>query len=191
MKIGYARVSDRAQCLDRQLDALAGAGADPRNIYAEKAPGAGAGRPELERMLAGLRPGDEVIVSELTRLSRSTKDLFEIAERVGAAGADIRSLKESWLDTSTPHGRLLFSVFAGLSQFERELAAERTREGLAAARARGRAGGRPSKVRAKSGAARALYEGGARVADIARDLGVSRSTVHRIVRGLRAEAGGE
>ena len=92
-----------------------------------------------------LREGDTVIICELTRLSRSVKDLFDLIERVEKAGANIKSLKDPWLDTTTPQGRLLFTIFSGVSQFERELIRERTMEGLASARARGRMGGRPGK----------------------------------------------
>ena len=92
-----------------------------------------------------LREGDTVIICELTRLSRSVKDLFDLVEQVEKAGANIKSLKEPWLDTTTPQGRLLFTIFSGVSQFERELIRERTMEGLASARARGRMGGRPGK----------------------------------------------
>lgn len=96
-------------------------------------------------MLEELQQGETVIVSELSRLSRSTKDLFEIVEKIHTAGAQIKSLKESWLDTTTPQGKFMFTIFAGLSQFERDLLSERTKDGLKAAKARGRSGGRPSK----------------------------------------------
>ena len=139
--IGYARVSTVDQNLDRQLDALTENGVE--KIFEEKATGKKSDRPELMRMIDQLRDGDVVIISELTRLSRSTKDLFAIVEQIQARGANIRSLKETWLDTTTPHGKLMFTIFAGLSQFEADLIAQRTKEGLAAARARGRLGGRP------------------------------------------------
>ena len=94
----------------------------------------------------GHAPGrDTVIICELTRLSRSVKELFNLVERVEKAGANIKSLKEPWLDSTTPQGRLLFTIFSGVSQFECELIRERTMEGLASARARGRMGGRPGK----------------------------------------------
>lgn len=145
MIFGYARVSKNDQNLDRQLDQLKQAGCN--RIYQEKMTGTKKERPELTRMMDSLREGDTIIVCELTRLSRSVKDLFELVERINEIGADIKSLKEPWLDTTTPHGRLLFSVFSGVSQFERDIIRERTLEGISAARARGRKGGRPIQKR--------------------------------------------
>jgi DNA invertase Pin-like site-specific DNA recombinase len=182
MLIGYARVSDAAQSLDRQIDALTAHGVDTRVIYQEKATGTKRERPALERMLAEMQPGDVCVVSDLTRLSRSTVDLFDIAEKIRSKGADLRSLKESWLDTTTPQGKLMFTIFAGLSQFERDLISERTKEGLKAAKARGRSGGRPSKRNEKGAAVAVLYDSGMKVSEIVRQTGLSRSTVGRIVR---------
>jgi DNA invertase Pin-like site-specific DNA recombinase len=145
MLIAYARVSQDSQSLDRQIDALIGYGVDKRNIYQEKITGTKKDREQLQKMINELQSGDAVIVSELTRLSRSTKDLFDIVEQIEKKGANIKSLKEAWLDTTTPHGKLLFTLFAGISQFERDLISERTKEGLKSARARGRNGGRPRK----------------------------------------------
>ena len=140
MILGYARVSTEDQSLDAQLDALRAAGA--ARLYADRVSGTARSRPELDRMLDQLRPGDVVVVAKYDRLSRSLKDLLEIVEAVAARGAGFRSLAED-IDTTTPAGRLVFHVFASIAQFERERIAERTREGLAAARARGRIGGRP------------------------------------------------
>ncbi|MCL2218210.1 MAG: recombinase family protein, partial [Defluviitaleaceae bacterium] len=133
MTIGYARVSTIDQNLDRQIDVMKENGAE--KIFTEKVTGKKFDRQELMRMIDQLRDGDVVVISELTRLSRSTKDLFVIVEQIQSKGANIRSLKETWLDTTTPHGKLMFTIFAGLSQFEADLTAQRTREGLAAARA--------------------------------------------------------
>lgn len=133
MVIGYARCSTAEQNLDRQLDALNKEGCE--RIYQEKVSGTKKERPELGKMLDALRAGDTVVICELTRLSRSTKDLFELVERIHGSGANIKSLKEGrWLDTTTSQGRFLFTIFAGVSQFERDLIHERTLEGLAAAR---------------------------------------------------------
>lgn len=140
MILGYARVSTEEQSLDAQLDALAAAGA--ARIYADRLSGSARARPELDRLLDHLRPGDVVVVTKYDRLSRSLTDLLAIVETVAAKGAGFRSLAED-IDTTTPAGRLVFHVFASIAQFERERIAERTREGLAAARARGRVGGRP------------------------------------------------
>lgn len=102
-------------------------------------------RPELDDMIKNLRNGDTIIICELTRLSRSTKDLFQLIDQIEKKGANVKSLKEKWLDTTTPQGKLMFTIFAGISQFERDLISQRTKEGLSSARARGRKGGRPKK----------------------------------------------
>ena len=126
MLIGYKRVSTQNQKLDRQTDILNQYGVE--KIFEEKETGTKRERQELNKMLDILREGDVVIVAELTRLSRSTKDLFDIVEIIHGKGAEIKSLKESWLDTTTPQGKLMFTIFAGLSQFERDLIADRTKE---------------------------------------------------------------
>jgi len=114
--------------LDRQRDQLKQDGC--QRIYEEKVSGAKSDRPELIRMLDALRDGDVVVVAELSRLGRSVKDLFSIVGRINEVGAEIKSLKEPWLDTTTAHGRLLFTFFSGISEFERELIRQRTLEGL-------------------------------------------------------------
>ena len=177
MLIGYARCSTADQNLDWQLDALTKNGCE--RIYQEKVTGIRKERPELNRMLEALRKGDTVLVCELTRLSRSTKDLFELVEKINACGADIKSLKESWLDTTTPHGKLLFTISAGISQFERDLTHERTMDGLAAARARGRLGGRPRTDAKKIQQAMAMYDAGnIPVEDILTTTGIGRATLY-------------
>jgi DNA invertase Pin-like site-specific DNA recombinase len=182
MLIGYARVSSKEQELDRQIDILAGQGVDERNIYQEKTTGTKRDRPELNRLLEGLKAGDPVIVDELTRLSRSSKDLFSLVELIQAKGADIKSIKESWLDTTTPQGKLLFTIFAGLSQFERDLTSARTKEGLKAAKARGRFGGRPSIRSEKAVSIKLLYDNSVKIVDIVKQTGLSRSTVNRVIK---------
>lgn len=122
MIIGYARVSTQDQKLARQIDILKENGAE--KIFQEKITGTKRERIELNKMLDTLESGDVVIVAELTRLSRSTKDLFEIVETIERKGASIKSLKETWLDTTTPQGKLLFTIFSGLSQFEKDLIAD-------------------------------------------------------------------
>lgn len=181
MLIGYARVSTTDQNLNRQLDAIIAAGVDKRNIYQEKLSGTKRNRPELDRMIAELQQGDTVIISELTRLSRSTQDLFEISQLIESKGANIKSLKESWLDTTTPHGRLLFTIFAGISQFERDLIADRTREGLASAKARGRVGGRPSKRNDKEDLVLMMVQAGKKIPEIVKATGLSRTSVYRCI----------
>lgn len=177
MKIGYARVSTLEQNLDRQIDQLEKEGCE--RIYSEKISGTKNNRPELHRMLDALRAGDTVIVSELTRLSRSQKFLIELVDKFSQTGVNIKSLKEIWLDTTTPHGRLIFSMFAGLSQFERDSTHLRTLEGLAAARARGRKGGRPSVDHKKIELALKLYDSNAcTVSEIIKTTGISKATLY-------------
>ena len=142
MIVGYARVSTADQSLDRQLDLLASAGVDSRSVYKEKMTGTKRHRPELDRMISELKPGDEVVITDLTRISRSTKDLLEIVESITEKKASIRSLKDTWLNTGpdNPYTHFLLIVMSGLSQLERDLVSQRTREGLRAAKARGRCG---------------------------------------------------
>ena len=186
MKFGYARCSTLDQNLDWQIDAPTKEGCD--RIFQEKFTGTRKDRPELLRMLDMLREGDTVIICELTRLSRSVKDLFDLVERVEKAGANIKSLKEPWLDTTTPQGRLLFTIFSGVSQFERELIRERTMEGLASARARGRMGGRPGKDKKVVEQALTLYDSRAySVDEISKTTGISRATLYKYI-NLRKEA---
>lgn len=187
MLLGYARVSREDQSLDRQIDALLSAGVEPRYIYQEKATGARRSRPELDRLLDALRTGDTVIVSDMSRLSRGVKDLFSIFEQIESRGADIKSLKEAWIDTTTPQGKFLFTVVAGVSQLERDLISERTKEGLAAAKSRGHTGGRPSKIKQMLPAVRAMYKENPDLnsTDVMNVVSVSRSTAKRILRIVR------
>lgn len=180
MIFGYARVSTTDQNLDRQIDQLSKEGCE--RIYQEKITGTKKERPELQRMMDALREGDVIIICELTRLSRSVKDLFDIVEQVEKVGANIKSLKEPWLDTTTPQGRLLFSIFAGVSQFERDLTYVRTIEGLHAARARGRMGGRPKVDPKKIEQALILYDSNAcTIHDILKTTGISRRTLYTYI----------
>jgi DNA invertase Pin-like site-specific DNA recombinase len=178
MIFGYARVSTEAQTPTTQTDALAAAGA--ARIFADKISGSLRARPELDRMLDQLRPGDVVMVTRYDRLARSLQDLLEIAATIAAKGAGFRALAED-IDTTTPAGRLVFHVFASIAQFERERIAERTREGLAAARARGRVGGRPPALTpAQKAEVRRLRDGDGRaIAEIARLFRVSPQTIRR------------
>lgn len=137
---GYARVSTEQQNLDRQLDALEKYGVDM--IYNEKMTGTKRDRPELEKMLDRMTEGDTVVVESLSRLGRSTKDLIELTELFEQKGVHLVSLKEQ-IDTSTSTSKLLFTLMSAIAQFERDVIADRTREGLKSARTRGRKGGRP------------------------------------------------
>jgi DNA invertase Pin-like site-specific DNA recombinase len=180
MLIGYARVSTEEQSLNRQIDALTDYGIDKRNIYQEKVTGTKKDRGQLQKMISELQVGDTVVLSELTRLSRSTKDLFTIVEQIEKMGGNMKSLKESWLDTTTPQGKLLFTIFAGISQFERDLISERTKEGLRSARARGRNGGRPKKSVKDIDRAIKLYESNQYILkEIEEMTGVSKATLYR------------
>lgn len=185
MVLGYARCSTDDQNLDWQIDALNVQGCE--RIFQEKFTGTRKDRPELLRMMDMLRQGDTIIICELTRLSRSVKDLFDLVEQIEKAGANIRSLKEPWLDTTTPQGRLLFTIFSGVSQFERDLIHERTMEGLASARARGRMGGRPPKDKKLIEQALTLYDSrNYPVSEITSTTGVSRRTLYKYI-NLRKE----
>ena len=180
MKIGYIRVSTDKQVFDRQFDLLKENGVE--KIFNEKVNGTKRNRQELNKMLDTLQPNDVVIVTDLTRLSRSTKDLFEIVETIHSKGAEIKSLKESWLDTTTPQGKLLFTIFAGLSQFERDLIADRTREGLVSAKKRGKKLGRPNKFKDKKETILNMYNSNDySINDIINTTGISKTSLYRLV----------
>lgn len=190
MKIGYARVSTQEQNLDRQLDNLKAAGCE--RIYQEKMTGTKASRPELDRMLDSLRPGDTLVIDSFSRLSRSTKDLLETVDRLTKQDVNIVSLKEQ-LDTTTATGKLMLTMLSALSQFERDLIAERTKDGLDAARARGRKGGRPKAGDKKTkAAALALYDANTmKNADIAKQFGISTATLSRWIADHKKANGAE
>jgi DNA invertase Pin-like site-specific DNA recombinase len=181
--IGYARVSSQGQDLALQRDALSKAGCE--RIYEETASGALDARPQLEALLDHVREGDVVVCWRLDRLGRSLRHLLELVADLEARGVEFRSLTEG-IDTSTSSGRLVFNVFASLAQFERELIRERTMAGLAAARARGRTGGRPRKLtREQIQVVREMHASRKHtLAVIAKTVGVSRATVYR---ALKAE----
>lgn len=178
MILGYARVSTEDQHLEAQIEALKAAGAE--RIWSEKVSGSKAQRPKLAAMLEQLRDGDVVTVTKYDRLSRSLQDLLTIVEAIREKGAGFRSLAED-IDTTTPAGRLVFHVFASIAQFERERISERTREGLAAARKRGRIGGRPPALSPERRAEvrRMRDEDGRGIAELARLFKVSPNTIRR------------
>lgn len=178
MLIGYARVSTHDQNLALQRDALEGAGCE--KIFADVASGGTAERNGLNEALAHLRPGDTLIVWRLDRLGRSLKHLIETVTTLRSREVGFRSLTEG-IETETSGGRLVFHLFACLAEFERAVIQERTRAGLAAARSRGRRGGRPKIMDArKIAAARAMRtEPSNAAADICRALGISRATLYR------------
>lgn len=177
MIIGYARVSTKDQNLERQLDELKKAGSE--KIFLEKISGTKRNRPEFDKMFDILRAGDIIIVTELTRISRSTKDLVEIVESCKSLGVEIKSLKESWLDTTSAHGKLLFTIFAGLAEFERDLISERVKSGLNAARSRGRLGGRPKIDSEKVEMALKMYDSKEyTIKQILKATGISKFTLY-------------
>lgn len=177
MRFGYMRVSTIDQNLDRQKEQLEDFGCE--RIFFEKVTGTKRDRPELNYMLEFLRPDDTVVVTDLTRLSRSTKDLIEITELISKRGTHLKSLKESWLDTTTAHGKMLFTIFSGIAQFERDLTSERTKEGILAARKRGKLPGRPKADKEKIQYALYLMEQGLSRTDAAEKAGISRMTLYR------------
>jgi len=184
MKIGYARVSTRDQNLALQLDALTQAGCE--RIFQEKVSGAIKDRPELDHLLALLRPGDTVYIYKLDRLGRSLKHLLDMVAEFEFRGVGLVSLTDA-INTASPQGRLVFNLFASLAEFERELIRERTQAGLAAARARGRVGGRRrglSKEAERTAiVAETLYkEQQLGVNEIARQLRISKVTLYKYLR---------
>ncbi|MDQ1051524.1 recombinase family protein [Streptomyces sp. V4I2] len=184
IKIGYARVSTGGQKLERQLDALTAAGC--RKIFADKKSGKDALRPELKACHAFLDAGDTLVVPSLDRYGRSLQDLINMVAELRERGIGFTSLHEN-LDTTTPGGRLVFHVFAALAEFIRELIVIGTKEGLAAARARGRVGGRPSVATEEIiRAARDLLPNpGRSITSIAKLLGVSPGTLYNHIPDLR------
>lgn len=175
--LGYARVSTGEQRPDLQLDALRAARCS--RVWTHVASGASLDRPQLAAALDHLRPGDTLVVWKLDRLGRSLRHLVGTVGDLGRHGIGFESLQES-LDTTTPGGRLVFHLFGALAEFERDLIRERTRAGLAAARARGRAGGRRSVMTPeKLAVARQLLAAGRSPAVVAATIGVGRTTVYR------------
>jgi DNA invertase Pin-like site-specific DNA recombinase len=181
MLIGYARVSTDDQNLDLQRDALKAAGCE--KIIEDKASGkAGSNRPGLDRAREMLRPGDTLVVWRLDRLGRSLRDLIELMGELEGQGVGFRSLTES-LDTTTPGGKLVFHVFGALAEFERNLIRERTKAGLAAARARGKKGGRPRKLDQDQRAlVLEMYRAQKPIKDICKTAHISKPTLYAYVR---------
>lgn len=181
-KLGYARVSTDDQELDLQIDALKKAGCIAKGIYSDTASGAKTARPGLDACLEALREGDTLIVWRLDRLGRSMSHLVSVVEGLRERGVDFKSLQDGAIDTTTASGELMFMIFSALAQFERRLIQERTRAGLAAARARGRLGGRPSKRASdpKVRMARELHQKlELPIDEICRTLAISKATFYR------------
>ncbi|WJJ14651.1 recombinase family protein (plasmid) [Prescottella equi] len=179
-KFGYARVSTRDQNPDHQIDALLAAGVAEEYLFVDKISGKLASRPQLDLMLAKLRAGDEVVVTRLKRIGRSQQHLLELVRWFGEHDVDFVVLEQG-IDTSTPGGRLVFHFLAALAEYDREMIVEGTRDGLAAARARGRVGGRPPALsQIQLDQAQHMYDSGKHTVDeIAAAFKVGRATLYR------------
>ena len=180
--VGYARVSTDDQDLSLQIDALTKQGIPANSIFMDKISGAKTERPGLNECLKSLQPGDILVVWRLDRLGRSMRHLITLVEDLRNKGIGFRSLSEGAIDTTSASGELIFNIFSALAQFERRLIQERTKAGLAAARARGRMGGRPktSPKDAKVRLAKTLLaDKSLEVDDICETLKISRSTLYR------------
>ena len=183
MIFGYARVSTQDQLLDLQLDALKKA--DCEEIFSEKVSGVKTDRPELTKLLSSLRKGDMVIVWKLDRLGRSIQDLINVVTTIKNLGAEFTSIHDG-INTTTATGRFTFNIFASLAEFEREIIRERTFAGLAAARIRGKKGGRPSGLtKVQQGKAKSVYimyiSGKKSMTDISKEFNIARSTCYRYI----------
>jgi DNA invertase Pin-like site-specific DNA recombinase len=179
MLIGYMRVSTDAdrQVMDLQRDALLAVGVDERHLFEDRASGSRGDRTGLAKALAFLKPGDCLVVWKLDRLGRSLPHLLTTVTALKTRGIAFRSMTEQ-MDTTTPQGEFLFHIFGALAQFERSLIQERVQAGLAAARRRGRRGGRPTTIDAeKLGAVTAALDSGATKAAVCRTFGIKRSTL--------------
>jgi DNA invertase Pin-like site-specific DNA recombinase len=183
--VGYARVSTDDQDLSLQIDALTNQGIPQASIFLDKLSGAKTERPGLTKCLDTLRSGDILVVWRLDRLGRSMRHLITLVEELRNKGIGFRSLNEGAIDTTCASGELIFNIFSALAQFERRLIQEHTKAGLAAARARGRNGGRPAATSAETKVvlAKKLHaDKSLEIEDICKTLRISRSTFCRYVR---------
>ena len=189
MLIGYIRVSksDGSQVLDLQHDALVDAGVKPKRIYKDLASGRKDDRPGLRACLKALQPGNTLVVWKLDRLGRDLKHLINTVDDLNKQGVGFRVLAGAGaqIDTTTANGRLIFGIFAALSEFEAELIRERTRAGLAAARARGRLGGRPRKMTIETlkMAMAGMADPKSKAHEVAKRLGITTTTLYAYVNG--------
>ena len=189
MLVGYVRVSksDGSQTLAPQRDAMLAAGVGPERIYQDFASGRHDARPGLAACLKALQPGNTLVLWRLDRLGRDLRHLVSTAEdlRVRGVGLKVLAGAGAEIDTTTANGRLAFGIFAAFAEFERQLIAERTQAGLAAARARGRMGGRPRKMdRATlTMAMAAMSDPNAKACDVAKRLGMTTTTLYAYVNG--------
>ena len=179
---GYARVSTEGQCLYRQIDALKAAGVKEENIYCEKMTGTKSSRPKLNALLDVVEKNDVIIIEALNRLGRSSSDLINLMKSLNEKGVILKSLKES-LDFSTVQGQFIANFLALMAEFEREVIHSRVVEGVAAARARGRIGGRPATPEKILDKALKMYDlHNLTVSEICRACGISRPTLYKALR---------
>lgn len=189
MLIGYIRVSksDGSQTLDLQRDALLSAGVDPDRIYKDLASGRKDDRPGLESCLKALQPGNTLVIWKLDRLGRDLKHLVNTVQGFNDRDIGLKVLAGAGaqIDTTTANGRLIFGIFAALAEFEAELIRERTQAGLAAARARGRMGGRPRKMTIETlkMAMTAMADPKSNASNVASRLGITTTTLYAYVNG--------
>lgn len=182
MLYGYARVSTEGQCLDRQIDQLTAVGVSKENIYCEKMTGTKSNRPKLKALLGAVEKGDTVIIESLNRLGRSSADLISLMQTFSDMGVTLISLKEN-LDFSSAAGKMIAQFLAVLAEFERATIVERVKEGVAAARARGRIGGRPATPAKTLDKALQMYDmHNLTVTEICRACGISRPTLYKALR---------
>lgn len=181
-RFGYARVSATDQSLERQIEALKAQGIEDARIFTDKISGVKESRPGLDDMLSRLRPGDSVTVLSFDRAARSTKQLIALAETLQDMGVDFASIKEQ-IDTTTPQGKLFFTISAAFAEFERDMIKQRQAEGIAIAKANGKYRGKPPVDETKLEAAMSLFNNrknnGLSVREISETTGVSRSTIYR------------
>lgn len=176
-RIGYGRVSTQDQNTDDQKDALTKAGVD--RIFLEKYTGTKASRPEFDKLKDILRAGDTLIVTRLDRLGRSTKDLLEVGTWLRENGIDLKATEQP-IDTSTAEGRMFYTILSAFAEFEHDLIVARTKDGLAAARARGHKGGRKAKLTPRQiTGLKTRYNAGETVQALADSFAVSRPTIYR------------
>ena len=182
MTFGYARVSTEGQCLDRQIDALKAAGVQEEYIYKEKMTGTKSNRPKLMALMDTVDNGDIVVIESLSRLGRSSADLIRLMKTLHDKGVVLKSLKEN-LDFSTVEGQFIANFLALMAEYEREVIHSRVVEGVAAARARGRIGGRPATPQKTIDKALQMYDlHNLTVAEICRACGISRPTLYKAIR---------
>lgn len=182
---GYGRVSTTEQNTDIQRDALLAAGAE--KLFLDKYTGTKSSRPELDRLRDQMRAGDTILVLKVDRLARSTRDLLNLVQEFADAGVTLKVLEQN-IDTSSAEGKFLLNVLSAVAELERDMIVARTQQGLAAARAKGRVGGRKPKLNEKQAVAvRNFYEEGKAVSEIATLFNVSRASVYRVLEKASAQ----